>query len=240
MLTQNGNALFLILIAVALFAALSYAITQSGRGYGNIESEQQMLDAAVMQQCQASVDYGMSRLKLLNNCPDDQISYELDDGTNESSDNPGDTSCFLFHEDGADITPCGIYTESLIETGTITEGDTDTIAVMPNGLYLSCPNWSGLGGDYARCIIQGSISGTSFTPDMVCINTGELSTLQGGIAVGDEMCNSMCGGTHDGGAFNGTSAVLDQATHAIQPDFSISTDTDSCNTSIPEIICDCW
>lgn len=110
--SQKGNALFLILIAVALFGALSYAVTQSGRGSGSISREKAQLDAAVSQQCMAYVDRGVMMLEIVHGCPTGQISYELPDGGNENPLNPSDTSCFVFHPDGAGLSACGIYKQT--------------------------------------------------------------------------------------------------------------------------------
>ncbi|MGQ0526539.1 MAG: hypothetical protein ACT4OY_00680 [Alphaproteobacteria bacterium] len=53
---EKGNVLFLILIAVALFAALSYAVTQSSRsGGGDAGSEASLVSSAQITQYPASV-----------------------------------------------------------------------------------------------------------------------------------------------------------------------------------------
>jgi len=65
MLQDNkGNALFLILIAVALFAALSYAVTQSGRSGGGVERESLLIESGKMVQYSSSVRDSLLRLIL--------------------------------------------------------------------------------------------------------------------------------------------------------------------------------
>ncbi len=72
--SQSGNALFLILIAVALFAALSYAITESGRGGGTIDKETVMITAGEVVQQPAAVNTAMTRM-IITGTPAASITY---------------------------------------------------------------------------------------------------------------------------------------------------------------------
>lgn len=63
--SEQGNVLFLILIAVALFAALSYAVTQSTRsGGGSADRETSILNSAAMTQYPAAMRTSLVRMVL--------------------------------------------------------------------------------------------------------------------------------------------------------------------------------
>lgn len=102
---QKGSALFLILIAVALFAALSYAVTQSGRGGGSIDREEANLKASQIIQYASLVSQTIQRLQLVNGCSDTEISIEYPSGTNVNSVSTlTDNRCHLFESDGGGLT----------------------------------------------------------------------------------------------------------------------------------------
>jgi hypothetical protein len=89
---ERGNALFLILIAVALFAALSYAVTQSGRGGGTIDKEQALISASQITQYPSSIRSAVTRMVIT--------------GTAISTLNflvAGTGSAAVFHADGGGV-----------------------------------------------------------------------------------------------------------------------------------------
>ena len=61
---EAGNALFLILIAVVLFAALSYAITQSNRSSGNASNETNSVSGSTITQYPSAIRTGITRMFL--------------------------------------------------------------------------------------------------------------------------------------------------------------------------------
>jgi hypothetical protein len=106
---QSGNTLFLVLLAVALFAALSYAVTKGGRGRsGDTIREGRLLDLSGVQQYAADLQYAINRMMLLNHCEPEQISFEMPYtvnfyGTQASHQNPNapaNKSCHVFDPAG--------------------------------------------------------------------------------------------------------------------------------------------
>ena len=101
MRNECGNVLFLILIAVILFAALSYAVTKSGSGNGNVDSEKTAIALAQLNSIVGSISVATDRLMLFNGCSMREIA--------ENSSSPFDpdpilkAECNLFGIEGGNI-----------------------------------------------------------------------------------------------------------------------------------------
>lgn len=107
---QRGNILFLILLAVILFAALSYAVTNSMKGGGSdASSESASATASDVIQHWTGIRAALQRLRLTNNCTDTQISFDYNNGATsclttetpatgyENANSPTNCKCHLFH-----------------------------------------------------------------------------------------------------------------------------------------------
>ena len=101
--TQKGNVLFLILIAVALFAALSYAVTQSTRGGGNADDESALIDSAAMTQFGASVATAIMRMRLAGVEETDFCFYTGNNSTDYNHATCSDNTNNVFHADGGGV-----------------------------------------------------------------------------------------------------------------------------------------
>lgn len=98
---EQGNVLFLILIAVALFAALSYAVTQSSRsGGGSANNETSLISSATVTQYPASIRTAIIRMMVSNNIAASELQF------NAPSDFSACTSTArcVFHPSGGGAT----------------------------------------------------------------------------------------------------------------------------------------
>lgn len=75
-LSEAGNVLFLILIAVALFAALSYAVTSSSRSGGSDASEEtSLISSASITQYPASIRTAIVRMIVSDGVADTELEF---------------------------------------------------------------------------------------------------------------------------------------------------------------------
>lgn len=95
---NNGSALFLILIAVVLFAALTYAITQSNRGNANnFSREAASLEANRILSYGNDMRYAVNKL-LLKGCSDTEITI-----------NDSNPACNIYGANGGGVAILRLY-----------------------------------------------------------------------------------------------------------------------------------
>ncbi len=103
--SESGNVLFLILIAVALFAALSYVVTQSTRsGGGSTEREKNILSSAQMTQYPTALRTSLVRM-ILGGTGLEQIGFNIPGDTDfDAMVTANQTNLLVFHPAGGGAT----------------------------------------------------------------------------------------------------------------------------------------
>ena len=117
---EQGNALFLILIAVVLFAALSYAITQSNRGGGAPNRETSLIASTTVTQYSSAMRTGITRMLLRNTAISD-LSFTAPVDTNFSTETP--TSEMVFHPEGGGVSYAPVDVNTVNNTPSTTFND---------------------------------------------------------------------------------------------------------------------
>lgn len=119
--TQRGNILFLILLAVVLFAALSYAVTQSMRvGGKDGGSERAKASASAVLNYMTLIEQTIQRLTLVNGCTLSQISFQNNVDPNYTNTGaPSSKKCHIFDPSGGGLTwqtpPAGVTLNSITD-----------------------------------------------------------------------------------------------------------------------------
>ena len=104
--SESGNVLFFILIAVALFAALSYAVSSQNRASNsNAGSETTLVASSDIIQYASGLENAFTYLRVSKQCAEEEISFErppfdASDTNYINASAPADFSCHVFHPNG--------------------------------------------------------------------------------------------------------------------------------------------
>jgi hypothetical protein len=103
---ESGNAFYIILVGVILFAALMFVFSRSSRqGSGNMTSRQAEIAADGMMDYAQALERGVDRV-MRQGCSETQINFvtTLNPDYPDNPDAPADKSCNVFDPNGGAIT----------------------------------------------------------------------------------------------------------------------------------------
>lgn len=104
MTQQRGNILFLILLAIILFAALTYAVNSGTRGGGkDAGGEKAKSAASTIVNHSTLMQQTVNRLMLTNGCKESELSFEDTYDTGYTNNARADGSCKLFDPAGGGL-----------------------------------------------------------------------------------------------------------------------------------------
>jgi hypothetical protein len=104
--SESGNAFYIILIGIILFAALMYVFSRSARqGTGSLTSKQSEISADGIAEYAQALERGVERV-MRQGCSQDQINFvtALNADYPDNADAPADKSCNVFDPDGGAVT----------------------------------------------------------------------------------------------------------------------------------------
>lgn len=169
--TEKGSALIFILIAVVLFAALSYTVANMMRGgisggQTSINSERAGILAGEILDYARTIRQSVQELRISNGCRDTEISF--DNSIVAGYANGTNTDCQVFHSDGGDktwVSPSDDLNDGdewvfnggnvVDEVGTMAA---DLILILPNIKQAVCEKIN----DRSGITVLGADSGVSF------------------------------------------------------------------------------
>lgn len=131
---QSGNVIFIILLGIALFAALSYAVTGSMRGgsnFGGMNDQKAEIVAMDVINWGNQMTTAVAALRA-NGCTDTQITFENNNGMSKrgsgtayvytNSNAPADRSCHVFDVNGGGVTPRLISPDAAVNPAQVNSG----------------------------------------------------------------------------------------------------------------------
>ncbi len=137
-INQNGNVLIIILIAVALFAALSFAVSNMIRGNESIEREKSSIYASEILTYAKSLKEAVQMIKISNGCSDEDISFENSVLSGYEHSPATTNKCKIFHASGGGLS----YIKPNIDVNDgidwIFTGDNDGFNIGSQCNFASC------------------------------------------------------------------------------------------------------